>query len=139
MKSFSFIHTADLHLDSPFTGLRQVDGAVASLIKDTTFRAFDNVVDLALAKKVDFFLVAGDVYDAAFDGIIVQAVMATVATFLGMLVLYATGIIKASPRFRKVVIGATFGIVIFYATLVILLNLVVDVLYAFIDPRVRQR
>jgi DNA repair exonuclease SbcCD nuclease subunit len=64
MKSFSFIHTADLHLDSPFTGLRQVDGAVASLIKDATFRAFDNVVDLALAKKVDFFLVAGDVYDA---------------------------------------------------------------------------
>ena len=65
MKSFSFIHTADLHLDSPFTGLRQVDGAVASLIKDATFRAFDNVVDLALAKKVDFLVVAGDVYDAA--------------------------------------------------------------------------
>ena len=65
MKSFSFIHTADLHLDSPFSGLRQVDGAVASLIKDATFRAFDNVVDLALAKKVDFLVVAGDVYDAA--------------------------------------------------------------------------
>ena len=65
MKSFSFIHTADLHLDSPFTGLRQVDGAVASLIKDATFRALDNVVDLALAKKVDFLVVAGDVYDAA--------------------------------------------------------------------------
>ena len=65
MKSFSFIHTADLHLDSPFAGLRQVDGAVTSLIKDATFRAFDNVVDLALAKKVDFLLVAGDVYDAA--------------------------------------------------------------------------
>ena len=65
MKPFSFIHTADLHLDSPFTGLRQVDSAVASLIKDATFRAFDNVVDLALRRKVDFFLVAGDVYDAS--------------------------------------------------------------------------
>jgi len=31
------------------------------------------------------------------------------------------------------------GIVIFYATLVVLLNLVVDVLYGVIDPRVRQR
>lgn len=31
------------------------------------------------------------------------------------------------------------GIVIFYATLVLLLNLVVDILYAVIDPRVRQR
>jgi DNA repair exonuclease SbcCD nuclease subunit len=65
MRPFSFIHTADLHLDSPFTGLRQVDGAVASLIKDATFRAFDKVVDLALGHKVDFLLVAGDVYDAS--------------------------------------------------------------------------
>jgi len=30
------------------------------------------------------------------------------------------------------------GIVIFYATLIILLNLLVDILYAVIDPRVRQ-
>ena len=65
MKSFSFIHTADLHLDSPFSGLRQVDGEIADLLKDATFRAFDNVVELALKNKVDFILVAGDVYDAA--------------------------------------------------------------------------
>jgi oligopeptide transport system permease protein len=31
------------------------------------------------------------------------------------------------------------GIVIFYASLVVLLNLVVDLLYAAIDPRIRQR
>lgn len=31
------------------------------------------------------------------------------------------------------------GIVIFYATLIILLNLLVDILYAVVDPRVRQR
>jgi DNA repair exonuclease SbcCD nuclease subunit len=65
MKSFSFIHTADLHLDSPFRGLRQVDGEIADVLKDATFRAFDNVVELALKNKVDFLLVAGDVYDAA--------------------------------------------------------------------------
>ncbi len=65
MKSFSFIHTADLHLDSPFSGLSQVDGEIAALLKDATFRAFDNVVELALNNKVDFLLVAGDVYDAA--------------------------------------------------------------------------
>jgi DNA repair exonuclease SbcCD nuclease subunit len=65
MKNFSFIHTADLHLDSPFKGLRQVDGEIADLLKDATFRAFDNVVEFALKNKVDFLLVAGDVYDAA--------------------------------------------------------------------------
>jgi oligopeptide transport system permease protein len=31
------------------------------------------------------------------------------------------------------------GIVIFYATLVVLLNLVVDLLYGIIDPRIRRR
>ena len=31
------------------------------------------------------------------------------------------------------------GIVIFYATLVVLLNLIVDILYGVIDPRIRQR
>ena len=31
------------------------------------------------------------------------------------------------------------GIVIFYATLIVSLNLIVDVLYGAIDPRVRHR
>ena len=31
------------------------------------------------------------------------------------------------------------GIVIFYATLIIALNLVVDILYGVIDPRVRNQ
>ena len=31
------------------------------------------------------------------------------------------------------------GIVVFYATLVVSLNLIVDILYGFIDPRIRQR
>ena len=31
------------------------------------------------------------------------------------------------------------GIVTFYATLVIVLNLIVDILYGLLDPRIRQR
>ena len=31
------------------------------------------------------------------------------------------------------------GLVIFYAALIIVLNLLVDLLYAFVDPRIRQR
>lgn len=64
--------------------------------------------------------VISKIYDAAFDGIILQALLATVATFVGMLLLYATGIIKASPRFRKVVIGATLGIALFYLLSIVL-------------------
>ena len=31
------------------------------------------------------------------------------------------------------------GLVIFYATLIIVANLIVDILYGVLDPRVRQR
>lgn len=61
----SFVHTADLHLDSPFAGLADADEDVADLLRDSTFRAFENVVELCLERQVDFLLVAGDVYDGA--------------------------------------------------------------------------
>jgi len=53
-------------------------------------------------------------YDARFDGIVVQAVLATVAVFAVMLVLYGMRILRATPRFTKGVIAATFGIMAVY-------------------------
>jgi DNA repair exonuclease SbcCD nuclease subunit len=63
--SFTFIHTADLHLDSPFEGLTAVAPDLAQVLKDATFRAFDRVVDLAVQERAAFLLIAGDVYDGA--------------------------------------------------------------------------
>jgi len=65
MERFSFVHTADLHLDSPFVGLKEVDEKIAKLLQSATFRAFENIVSLCIERKVDFLLVAGDVYDGA--------------------------------------------------------------------------
>ncbi|MBA3802157.1 MAG: Bax inhibitor-1/YccA family protein [Acidimicrobiia bacterium] len=53
-------------------------------------------------------------YDNFQSGVVLQAVGATVATFLVMLVLYRTQIIKVTNRFRKVVIAATLGIMVMY-------------------------
>jgi uncharacterized YccA/Bax inhibitor family protein len=53
-------------------------------------------------------------YESAYDGIVVQAAAATVATFFVMLVLYRTGIIKVTDKFRRIVIGATLGIMVMY-------------------------
>jgi uncharacterized YccA/Bax inhibitor family protein len=53
-------------------------------------------------------------YDATWDGIVLQAVGATLGVFLVMLVLYRTQIIKVTDRFRRTVIFATFGIMVFY-------------------------
>ena len=64
MTAFRFVHTAGLHLDSPFLGLQEVSEDVASELREATFRTFDRIVDLCLDARADFLLVAGDVYDS---------------------------------------------------------------------------
>lgn len=63
MSSFSFVHAADLHLGSPFQGLAMKDVEVAELFMEASRKAFSTLVDQAIERRVDFFLVAGDVYD----------------------------------------------------------------------------
>ncbi|HBI14752.1 MAG TPA: DNA repair exonuclease [Desulfobulbaceae bacterium] len=58
-----FIHAADIHLDSPLQGLEAHEGAPVEEIREATRRAFTNLIDLALEEKVDFVLIAGDLYD----------------------------------------------------------------------------
>lgn len=57
-----FIHTADIHLDSPLKGLERYEGAPKH-IRNVTRQAFDNLIELALKEEVDFLLIAGDLYD----------------------------------------------------------------------------
>ena len=63
MTSFRFIHAADLHLGSPFQGLAMKDAAIAEMFIEASRKAFSALVDQAVERKVDFFIVAGDVYD----------------------------------------------------------------------------
>lgn len=58
-----FIHTADIHLDSPLRGLEAHQGTPVEEIRGATRRAFENLIDLAVDEKVDFLLIAGDLYD----------------------------------------------------------------------------
>ena len=53
-------------------------------------------------------------YDAQWNGIVLQAIGATVAVFAVMLALYGLRIIRVTDRFRRIVIGATFGILLLY-------------------------
>ena len=63
MPAFSFVHTADLHLDSPFSAIRQNNEALAETLRKATFDAFDRIIQLCIDHHVDFLLVAGDVFD----------------------------------------------------------------------------
>ncbi len=61
--SFSFIHAADIHLDSPLRGLADYPGAPVEAMRGATRRAFDNLVRLACDERAAFVLIAGDVFD----------------------------------------------------------------------------
>ena len=54
------------------------------------------------------------VYNNSYDGIVVQAILATLGVFLAMFFLYATRIIKVTPKYVGIVIAATFGIFAVY-------------------------
>lgn len=58
-----FIHTSDIHLDSPLRGLEYYEGAPVDSIRGATRQAFKNLVELAISEEVDFVLIAGDLYD----------------------------------------------------------------------------
>lgn len=63
MTAFRFIHAADLHLGSPFQGLALKDAALAARFAEASREAFTALVTRAIEEKVDFLIVAGDVYD----------------------------------------------------------------------------
>jgi uncharacterized YccA/Bax inhibitor family protein len=60
------------------------------------------------------------IYDAQFEGIVLQAILATAAVFVTMLVLFVTRTIRVTQRMRGIVIGATLGIALFYVVSIVL-------------------
>jgi DNA repair exonuclease SbcCD nuclease subunit len=61
--AISFLHAADIHLDSPLKGLERYENAPVDRIRRATRRAFSRMIDLAIEKRVEFVLIAGDLYD----------------------------------------------------------------------------
>lgn len=92
MAAFTFVHCADLHLDAPFEGLtRAAPPLIRQALRQATFRAFEQVISLALAERAAFLMIAGDVYDSAhhslyaqirFQEALIRAVAAGVEVFV---------------------------------------------------------
>lgn len=59
---FRFVHASDLHLDCPFVS--RGESVLATRLRQATFLALERIVSLCLDQKVDFLLLAGDVFDA---------------------------------------------------------------------------
>ena len=63
MSSFRFLHAADIHLDSPLRGLDLGDSAIAEQVRAAPRAAFRSLVRYAIEERVDFVVIAGDLYD----------------------------------------------------------------------------
>lgn len=72
-KEIHFIHTADLHLDSPFLGLKNVPTDLFKRIQNSTFQAFETLIDEAIERDVDFIVIVGDLFDGEDRSIKAQA------------------------------------------------------------------
>lgn len=60
-----FIHAADLHFDRSFEGLKGLCEEAVRLLPERNRQMLDNLVAAAIAKEVDFVLLAGDTFHQA--------------------------------------------------------------------------
>ncbi|HTR20230.1 MAG TPA: Bax inhibitor-1/YccA family protein [Gemmatimonadales bacterium] len=60
------------------------------------------------------------VFESQYPGLVLQSVGLTLGVLAAMLVLYRTGVIKVTDRFRMAVVGATAGIALFYFVSIVL-------------------
>ena len=63
MDRFSFLHAADIHLDSPLLSLVLPEPAQAERVRRACRDAFENLVNTAIERNVAFVVLAGDLYD----------------------------------------------------------------------------
>ena len=87
----------------------------------------------ALTKGVILGIISA-YFENLYNGIVFTSVLLTLGVLFALLGAYLTGVIRATPMFRKIVIGATLGIFIFYLAA---MNLVLD--FDFIEQGAAAR
>lgn len=97
-----------------------IGGFILALI--TIFKKTWSPVTAPLYALVEgFFLGAiSAVYNAKFDGIVMQAVMLTFGILFALLFAYRSGLIKATENFKLGVVAATGGIALVYLASIVL-------------------
>ncbi len=60
---FSFVHAADLHIDSPLVGLSHKDRAVAARFAQAGRRAVEALIGEVITSRAAFLVIAGDIFD----------------------------------------------------------------------------
>ena len=97
-----------------FTSVGAIAGFILALV--TCFKQNLAPITAPIYALCEGLFVGGisAMYEVKTGGITLQAVMLTFGTFAGMLFLFQANILRATPMFMKVVIGATIGIMLTY-------------------------
>jgi exonuclease SbcD len=66
---FRFVHAADLHLDTPFSGMARLSPEIAAILREASLEAFDDLIRLTIRVDAAFLLLAGDIYDGEERGL----------------------------------------------------------------------
>jgi len=72
-----FVHSADLHLDSPLKSLALRDNVLAELVTNASRTTLVRLVDLCIDESVDALLIAGDLFDSDQKSMHTAAILAT--------------------------------------------------------------
>lgn len=62
---FRFLHAADLHLASPVQALAEESEAIQARLAGAVLSTWERIVQAAIDARVEFVLIAGDIYDSA--------------------------------------------------------------------------
>ncbi|HEY6593096.1 MAG TPA: Bax inhibitor-1/YccA family protein [Asanoa sp.] len=96
-------------------GLAVIGSSIAGLVLALviSFRRITNPLVIGAYAVLEGLLlgVVSRAFEDLYPGIVIQAVVGTFGVFLGMAILYRAGIIRATPRFTRFVIGALIGVV----------------------------
>ena len=67
--AYRFVHTADLHLDSPLKSLALRDPELAGAVATASRVAFSRIVRRCCEERVDALMIAGDVFDGTGNSV----------------------------------------------------------------------
>ena len=112
--TYKYAAAGDMAAIQPWLWGGIISGLVLALITIFAPKASPFTSPLYAIAEGLFLGALSALYDKRFPGLPIQAVGLTFCTLFAMLLLYTTGVIRATPAFRRGIMAATFGIMLIY-------------------------
>ena len=109
-----FFRSGDASSVMPLMMIGGIGGFIMALV--TVFKKHWSGTTAPIYALLEGLLLGGisAIYEAQFQGIVIQAIGLTLGTLASLLFLYKTGIVKPTENFRLMIVSATMGIGVLY-------------------------